>query len=238
MEPHFVTFAEFEAAVATCPKYFEGMGRMDMEVRGCTDTSECRFLYTEAFIADIPPLVQAKLVELARRADDACARSMDATIRKLLSIRWRFALLQPTVHAEGGFPHTHGDVICLPLTIVDGRDRDVIETLVHEKVHVFQRMFARETDAYVARDGYEKVGADEKVNTTDAETRSNPDLDGNLYARRGRRCATMSVFAGRSLSSVERVCAREDGGQSDDVVDEYEHPYERMAYELAAAAVA
>ena len=70
--------------------------------------------------------------------------------RKIMSTPWKFVKLDSSV--ENGFPHTHNDIIFLPTnfveTIKNGVENDDVEVvyeklghiLIHEKVHVWQRV--------------------------------------------------------------------------------------------------
>lgn len=149
-------------------------------------------------------------------------------------------------------PHTHGNMVCLPLSFVNQMDDQktqagMIKTLIHEKIHVLQRTLPELWARTVAALGYvptmrrDDLSVDQKH-----RARSNPDLDDMIYSRPGR-CATVYMLPERveeedegenglssgwmTLSLTEPECV--DG--SNMMVDEYEHPNEMVAYTLSEA---
>ena len=68
----------------------------------------------------------------------------EPTWLKLSGISWQFLIF---TNGEGGLPHTHGPYIMLPyLSLYSIKP----STLVHEKIHVFQRYYPIETHLYFA----------------------------------------------------------------------------------------
>jgi hypothetical protein len=227
--------------------YFAGMSPCDVAARaplGC-DTADG---YVATLVRDLP---RAAFVALA--ADVAAARaalgrhSLDAAP----GVPWRVAVLDD--RAEGGWPHTHGDIICLPRSLLASSDeRHRVRTLVHERVHVFQRANPEAMrHLLVDRDGLVPVPLQHAMLGPDAarrllRRRSNPDLDGNLYSDDGGATAPVSLFpseraaaaGGLAASRVVRVqLQRDERDEGDDERDEQEHPYEAMAYRIANSIV-
>lgn len=60
------------------------------------------------------------------------------------SIEWKFCILNDGV--EDDFPHTIYDVICLPNSFVNFNKKDRLRILLHEKMHIFQRIYPLETN--------------------------------------------------------------------------------------------
>lgn len=132
----------------------------------------------------------------------AVMRSTSATLP------WRFAFFHPLV--EKGWPHTHGTVICLPLSrqvVVPSVDRaKLVELLVHERVHVLQRVHPAATrEAIRQRYGPGVVPLVPRAAIPSPAERqriyANPDVDEYEYA---------------NPAGLKR------------------HPYEQMAYDIAA----
>lgn len=131
-------------------------------------------------------------------------------------------------------PHTHATIICLPRTFLSQDDATCVQTLVHEKIHVWQRTQPWTCAAYVAVAGYlracrrDALGPDVR-----RRTRSNPDIDDFVY-RRPPGGATVFLLAERPTSLSDGSVTSLDGGAS---CDRYEHPYEAMAHTLSESLV-
>ena len=212
-------------------------------------------------------MIASRIRAAAGRSEASCSEA-ERPLRTFLAeapsaaARWRVAVLED--RAEGGWPHTHGDVVCLPrktvrklLTAGRRESDEVVETLVHEWVHVVQRARPDLARAVVV-DAWGMTPrplADVVKNSQSVahRVRSNPDLDGNVYARPGTDLATVSLFP--SEAAAERgglaaaVVRSVDAESGMEVMDEssrvfskgapwlgYEHPYEAMAYKVASFA--
>lgn len=239
--PRLATRAEFQAGVSR--PYFDRMGESDLRARGFISGRE-GYLTHIASMEDHAPTEPGirRLFDLARRADTMCARVAHARgpavesgelLAVLPSIPWRFVVLDGKM--EGGMPHTQGGMVCLPTPFLrGGDDAGLLKTLIHEKIHVLQRLLPDLWAGTLASLGYSVhlCRADLPGQITKA-ARSNPDLDGYVYKRPGR-CATVYTLPSSSLSQTRSCCA--DG--SAEPVDDYEHPNERVAYRLSEAVMA
>jgi hypothetical protein len=159
---------------------------------------------------------------------------------------WRIALIDDA--AENGWPHTHGTVICMPVGMTRGlladpsKNKRLVELLVHERIHVLQRLDPALT-RHVITEWYgsdvRPFGARRDLGeTTQHRLRSNPDIDGYVY---GGGYEHVSVFR-RTCSFDDTLLLAVPGPSSlDDKKSEgrgtREHPYEAMAYDFARAAV-
>lgn len=171
----------------------------------------------------IPNKMRSALIRDAAKADERLRR----TASHLLTVPWKVAILYDT--AENGWPHTHGDVICLPANHFQQAEAKRVETLIHERVHVHQR----------SRGAWNKgVPMPPKVSE---RARSNPDLDGHLYpdAHTGHACVTLyATPTPKSLSDVRTAVLDTATWQEVHYADvdacAYEHPFEEEAYKTAA----
>lgn len=233
--PVFVTTAQFGDALdsVSSRSYFRNMGAMDLVARRC-DSCDYSKRVLDALVG--PDDHQARtLVTHAHEADRRCRRHTVPALRALPSIPWRFAVLSDDV--EGGMPHTHHDVVCIPRAILSGGDW-LVRLLIHEKLHVLQKTRPGLCAASLADAGWVKVGRRSDVDgRLLSRARSNPDTDGFIYRRTGH-CPTLAVFGADRLTDTERVCAwdREQptAGPGPDV---FEHPFEMIAYSLSELAV-
>ncbi len=148
----FADVAAGRAAIVDDPAYFDRLQPMEMEAKtgrpleGATlaqQRSECRRRYqlaVEEFTLDEQNALRSVVAEADRAVRNDYPRFADTP--------WNF--LKVGSHIEGGFPHTRGKHIILAehvcRWIVDqaraspsGRLVNVIELLLHEQMHVFQR---------------------------------------------------------------------------------------------------
>ena len=171
----------------------------------------------------------AQTTKLARTIT-MCDALAAHTFPMLLRAPWNVAIFRGR-GAENGFPHTHGALILIPDTLLSRPE--LAETLLHEKVHIFQRLFPRETQALFARYLSLKrvrTRVDPAPDPAPDLARANPDLDGHLYARvDGSTCyQKFDDATPRNLASSRVYCT-----SSTLTTPEHEHPNETMAYAIA-----
>lgn len=205
-QPSMVSPADFRATLSSpqSHSYFDGMGDADLRGRGCRDAWEVRARIQESQMEASDPW-RERLVDLAHRADSLCMDHPSTILAALPSLPWRFAVLRDDV--EGGMPHTHGRVICLPARFFNEQDdRACLRTLIHEKVHVCQRARPDLSEAAVEEDGYVRVCRRSELSPAiQTQLRSNPDLDPWVYQSRE---AAPTVFL---LSEHPSSLGREEG---------------------------
>lgn len=139
----------------------------------------------------------------------------------MASIPWKLALVDEAY--EGGFPHTRGNVIFLcPRTV---ESADILRTLIHEKVHVWQRLYPRAMEKWMVDAGYARVAL--RKDERKRGLRANPDVDDWIYQdpQSGQHMA--------AYYAKTRPCSIGDVALSH---ASFEHPYEFMAYDIAAKA--
>lgn len=135
---------------------------------------------------------------------------------KLNHIPWKIGMFEGYDY-EHGLPHTREDVILLC------RERfkkwnleELIRTLIHEKIHIYQKIYPEDTEKFKKEFKYEKVNRrieNEKI-------RSNPDLDAYVYRKDKEIHA---CYYHPTVNNVEDVYYSPQNNQK------YEHPHEYMA---------
>lgn len=239
----FVTQTQFNSALdsRSSRSYFGNMGAGDLAARGCVACDYRQSVLDALITVRSDDDRVTKLVRHARIADHMCRGHHVPVIEALPRVPWKFAVLSD--HIEGGLPHTHHDVVCLPLSVITRYDGDqLVRLLIHEKLHVLQKMHPHLCDAEVTRAGWVKVARRDQLDrNTLMDSRSNPDTDQYIY-RRQDRCPTINIFndsvAGKSLTDTRSVCVlQEDRTDPSTVTDEYEHPFEMIAYLLSEQVV-
>lgn len=212
--------------------YFAGFNAPDRAARKCGSSNACSAAYVGRLVTSPPSDVVKALHADASKAMSKYRRGPPIKV----------AVLQRGT--EDGWPHTHGDVVCLPLDHFDKSDTHRVETLIHEMIHVEQRERPSETRRIVEKVwGYRPIRDADVPDWVRRSMRSNPDLDGKLYASPVDGLVRATLFnkdTPANLSDSRLVTMDPKHGWrsiSGNVSEKYEHPNERMAYEGAARAV-
>lgn len=162
-----------------------------------------------------------------------CCKIADDFLRKykieyldgndIANIKWKFSLTRKyeNFEYEEGMPHTRKDIIFLPKKIFNDKHSDIINTLIHEKVHIYQRYNKNKIDILLNKMNYKKV---DKTNLDLTLKRSNPDLDDDIYQE--------------PVYNKIMICQYSNNkpyGLNDVQISHFstEHPYELIAYNIA-----
>lgn len=133
-------------------------------------------------------------------------------------IYWKFALTNHRDYEEG-FPHTRQDVIFITPSLLEMSKDTIITTIIHEKIHVYQRMYPELFRAALKTAGYVRL----RERKTDPLSRSNPDIDEFIYLS-PKAQEMISVYNTDKPTSIMDVKYSKIS----------EHPYEEIAYAIAA----
>ena len=170
---HFLPKPNVDAFLRADEDGFVGsMTARDLRERGATSSDD----YVSAISGagrDFSRNERRRLCDAAREAD---RRSPE----KLRTIPWKLAKVAGVY--DVGLPHTRGDLVFLYDKHVSEESslEDLVDTLVHEKVHLYQRMNERSIAEYLRRKGYRRI---ERRADAATWTRANPDTDGWVYVR-------------------------------------------------------
>ena len=224
-----------ETIANAASEYLSSLRKSDLIARNVETIEEYRKRYVDSFSIDLRLTFDEdrdlkKAVEIANRA-----------LRPYSRLSWKFAICRDD-RVENGYPHTHRDIIVLTPMCFKLSARELAKTLVHERVHVYQREFAVETQVLLMN----RLGLvlDRVDHPKDIE-RSNPDLffvESLRYTAKSTYCSQEYNSNPKSLAD-SRIRCRERLDVADerlDVADEktqwfsrFEHPYEGMAYTIA-----
>lgn len=230
---------EFENVIRSS-LYFKELTQADLYARKAMTKDE----YIERYIAsyiDIEQTVKTNTMILLQQCNDILKKFSGM----LYSIPWNIVFVSNEI--ENGYPHTHGDVIILsPHLFKYNNDSHLISTLLHEKVHVFQRTYPDICHKIVKAMGFYKVMKRVDVDVFSRNIRytiyprSNPDLDEYVYAY-DRKIIIQSYLQDKPKSIADShviIISEEDGsfvpiGELSNIIPYYvqqiEHPYEVMA---------
>lgn len=133
-------------------------------------------------------------------------------------LKWKIGLVEGRLY-EYGLPHTINDTIILNRNDISTKydSYHLINTLIHEKVHIYQKAYPMQVKQYLDINNYKEVRKRTKMDNI----RANPDIDDMVYSKDGTIYATQYNESPLSIIDVT------NHDQT------YEHPFERMAIEIA-----
>ena len=137
---------------------------------------------------------------------------------KASNIPWNIGKIKGLLY-EHGLPHTrHDDLIILSgEKNLTGDIRSLTRTLIHEKIHIYQKQNIDDVEKYLKINNFEKY----KYREYNDIIRANPDLDGWIYKNRLSGNIYKCEYTSSNPENIMDV--KNTGGQI------YEHPYENMA---------
>lgn len=128
---------------------------------------------------------------------------------------------------EENYPHTLGDTIFLPERFFEYDPARQTETILHEKIHVYQRMYPIETSKLIRGLGFEVFNSQANVPLI----RSNPDTDSFVYKLNNTVQAAM--FSNNTPSSIKEaqvaILQGDKPWNFGPTIHQLEHPFEIMA---------
>lgn len=195
-------------------KYVESLTPMDLYARHVATPQDYKERISKLAV-ELDDNQKKLVFRLTQEIDQYLIQSNQ---HKLASVPWKIAVVEGNLY-ENGFPHTRMDIIFMS---IDGiKSVDLKQTLLHEKVHLYQRLYPDEVSKYIQTNNYRpwKLRSDEPM------ARANPDVDGWIYIDPVSMKPMVAAYASKQPSSISDVML---------LNPVYEHPYEKMAYEIAA----
>jgi hypothetical protein len=188
--------------------YIKTLNKQDLRDRGCKTQSEYKSKYINNII-EFTLLQKERIKKYVYQASEflRTVRSPYISNYHMMKIPWAFA--RTTMLLEHGYPHTRQGVIFLPENSLDRPDINIVGTLVHEQIHVYQKMYRNRFVHSLLHNGYKIIGR-----MSDTTRRSNPDIDDRIYRHPSGRI----------------MMWKRDSKDWKDIL--YEHPNELIAYEV------
>jgi len=131
--------------------------------------------------------------------------------------QWIFACIDNNY--EEGFPHTRTTIIFLSPNIINSNEENLIKTLIHESIHIYQRYNKEAMEVYLNKNNYSR----NRKKPEGSLIRANPDLDEYLYKDENGR-EFVAYYSSEYPKGINDITLTNY---------HYEHPYEKMAYEIA-----
>jgi len=144
---------------------------------------------------------------------------------------WKLMLVSNVY--EDGLPHTRAEYIFISPAVLNQSYRDLVETLIHEKIHIYQRRYLQEkvylsyekkevllTEYMVSKLGFVKV---KRRSEAVCDIRANPDVDEWIYRDPKTNQEMFLCYRSSRPTGI--------GDTIGDVMRE--HPFEWIAYEIS-----
>jgi hypothetical protein len=139
---------------------------------------------------------------------------------KASKIPWKIGCINNKLY-ENGLPHTRNDIIILSKYHIEKySEYKLTKTLIHEKVHVYQKIYPNDCKIYLDNNGFIKF----KKRSNEDNIRANPDLDNWIYKDMYNNIY-QAKYNNNPLS-VEDITYLPINTQS------HEHPFEKMAIDI------
>lgn len=204
--------------------YIFNLSPLDLHARKAASYQE----YEQASAKSARNFTPSEVFTLTRAAKKADSIMSKITLEgcpsfseNLLKIPWIFASTEGTTY-EDGLPHTRLNVIFLSsvaITRLFANENELVRTLIHEKIHIQQRLHPMETLALLKERGYiqwkERLGV--------PRIRANPDLDSWIYIDPNTKQQMAAYYTSDTPTSIADITLTSVN---------YEHPYELLAYEV------
>lgn len=211
---------ETNAILADDPDGFvASLTKWDLRARGVRTTREYVHRISTSG-KDFTDAERCMVYRLARVADTKFAGITEIDGRVVAALEWTVAKVSENY--ERGMAHTRRIgpgriVIFLPESALRESRDDMLDTLVHEKVHMYQKAYPIETRAWIKAQGFTPWMRRVDLAATGVRIRSNSDLDEWVYVTPDARPMMIEY----------------DTETNDEMQAAMEHPYELMAYGIA-----
>ena len=188
--------------------YIRSFNGKDLLLRNCKTHIEYMTTYTNN-IHEFSNTHKDKLKKCSVEASNFLSNLKNPFINtvKILKLPWKFSMI--TKHVEYGLPHTRGDLIFLPEHIFNGSDTDIIRTLIHEKIHIYQKKYNSLFVESLLQNGYTELGY------LSNDRMKNPDINNLVYRHPNGRI----MYKRNGVSGLNSAI--------------WEHPYELIAYTIS-----
>lgn len=204
-------------------RFFLSLTAIDLYARKSINQNDYKNIYISSYLS-FTKSEKNQLSNITRKIDDISDK-----YNTLKNIPFKFVKLSPDI--ENGYPHTLNSVIVLNENFFNNSFDKQIETLIHEKIHVYQRLYSLKCQDLICNI-WNYIPANLIKNYSLA--RSNPDLNNVVYMKND--IITIQLYNGnKPLSIADSKCAHIDKNNNISYTNIYpsyisqnEHPYEIM----------
>ena len=201
--------------------YYKSFSKKDLSMRKISSTEDYHFII-EKSCRDFNVYEKNKIINCVSKVESILKRINDPWFDgiKACKTQWKFGCVSGKLY-EGGLPHTRYDVIILPeYVITNYNDAELSKLILHEKIHVYQKMYPKDIHKYTQYHHFYKKIRRNEVH----DARANPDLDEWIYNDSNNQYY-MALYKADS-THITDVTFYPNNSHF------YEHPYEKMAYDM------
>jgi hypothetical protein len=199
--------------------YFRSFNSVNLHAFGHTTVDD--LVKTSVSVADdFSDTEKITIIKACRDVDRyllSFKKIQDFPSQKVAEIPWVFAKTKGSVY-EKGYPHTRLNIIFLSDRVI--QLKSLPQILIHEKVHIFSRLYPNDMRRWIHNNGYIAYRKLEDYPLA----RKNPDLDGVVYLDKNNK-ETLAVYPNSQPASMEEAIYKGGDYKS-------EHPNEALAYEI------
>jgi hypothetical protein len=200
-------------------KYYDNFNDNDLRVRNINDINEYNDIIKNSCIN-----ISSKYSKILNDAIDIANTKIKKVKiigfdgKKAAKIQWSIGIFKGKDY-EYGLPHTRNFIILIPEHIL-GNTNSLIRILIHEKIHIYQKMYPADINLWLKTNGFVKF----RVKTKKDDVRANPDVDNYLY-KNSKDEVMISKYNELpfTINDVKYYPINDY---------KYEHPFEYMAYTL------
>ena len=199
-------------------KYFENLTQPDILALNATSVNELKNNVIQ-YVDDFTNEEKDKILQAITIVDNWLLNNKIKYINtiKIANMIWKIAKTKNNGY-EQGYPHTRMDIIFITDNVLKGNIKMIAKTLLHEKIHVYQRLYPQDIKEWIYMNGYKP-----KMKQTEIKlARSNPDVDGIVYEKDG--ILQYVKYNSSTPSSLD------DSRYPKPYDPSSEHPYEGLAY--------
>jgi hypothetical protein len=198
--------------------YYNTFNQLDLQVRKLKNINDYNSIIIKA-VQDINLRDRMILINTIKKANDILKnyKIIGFNGQKASQLKWEIGIVNKTDY-EFGLPHTRGNIIILPKKLIN--DFSLLNILIHEKIHTYQKMYKDDVQLYLKHNGY-KIHS---LKIDNPSARANPDVDEYLYT-----------------NSQNELMIAKYNNNPESIMDitifpinntKYEHPLEFMAYSI------
>jgi hypothetical protein len=198
--------------------YYNTFTKKDLEVRNIENTDEYISKIKESvseFTLSEKNILKKCINIISKNLSKINLEYFDGS--KANKIIWKIGCVKGNEY-EDGLPHTRNDIIILNHNSLNTNINNIILLLIHEKVHIYQKMYEKDIEKYLKKFNFKRI------KSRPENVRANPDIDNYLYKDDSKVYKAMYNKNASSVSDV-RYSSYNDGQKS-------EHPFEKMAIEI------
>lgn len=189
--------------------YYDSFSPLDLRARGVSSLSEylkriessCFLKKHDSDNAESTIRQCIKQVDWETVIDGGSENKSWINMDRLRALPWKIGLTCEGSEGtyEYGLPHTRGDIIILPVSHCGkGKEDELLDTLMHEQLHVYQKMYPEDFQKYLDFQGFVRHSLRKNIQNVAA----NPDADEWVYSKDGEIFVGQYSGGGSNYKSV------------------------------------